>query len=123
MSDEHNANTHQSYINPFLNQYSLFTWNCLIYIFQPKNEKRKETKEKEMFSNQTIFSEKDDKNEPEDVTDAVRPTSKPSPQGIVSVFIYKIMKIGDIHLKELLTTQVYTFLVPQNASRNVTVMI
>ena len=39
-----------------------------------------------MFANQTIFHEKDGKNKPEDVTDAVRPASKPPSQGMVAGF-------------------------------------
>ena len=39
-----------------------------------------------MFANQTVFNEKDDKNKPEDVTDAVRPASKPPSQGMVAGF-------------------------------------
>ena len=39
-----------------------------------------------MFANQTIFHEKVEKNKPEDVTDAVRPASKPPSQGMVAGF-------------------------------------
>ena len=39
-----------------------------------------------MLANQTVFNENDDKNKPEDVTDAVRPASKPPSQGMVAGF-------------------------------------
>ena len=39
-----------------------------------------------MFSNQTIFNEKEDKSKAEVIPDVVRPASKPSSQGMVSGF-------------------------------------
>ena len=67
-----------------------------------------------MFANQTIFNEKADKNKPEDVTDAVRPASKPASQGMVAGFSLHNNQNMKKNLRELLTTPHYRFPLLQN---------